>query len=152
MSQNPLAAFVAQNPSGVLVALKVDAKGGLLTGSEAAGATAIIASSGTVAAATAAASLAAATGKTTYITGFTCTGAGATAASSVSVTISGIAGGTPDYIFTAPVGATVGATPLNVQFTPPIPASALNTAIVVTMPSLGAGNLAAAVTAYGFQL
>jgi hypothetical protein len=34
----------------------------------------------------------------------------------------------------------------------PVPATAVNTAIVVTVPSLGAGNTNAAVTAFGFYV
>jgi hypothetical protein len=38
-----------------------------------------------------------------------------------------------------------------VNFNPPIPAASVNTAIVVTLPSLGAGNTNAAVVTHGFQ-
>lgn len=117
------------------------------------GATSVVATSGPVAAATAAATLAAATGKTTYISGFTATGSGATAASNVHLTISGLIGPvTLDYEYTVVAGVALGSPTINVQFNPPIPASAVNTAIVVTLPSLGSGNTNASVCAYGFQL
>lgn len=155
MPQSPPVAFVAKSAAG-FVPLAADSNNRLITvpaGGAPSGATPVIASSGTVSAATAAASLPATVGKTTYITGFTCTAGGATAGLNVSVTISGLAGGgTPDYIYTAPTGATVAGPVLNVTFNPPLPASGPNTAIVVTMPTLGTGNLAAAVTATGYQL
>lgn len=116
------------------------------------GATQITSSSGNQANTNAVATLAAVAAKTTYITGFTCTAAGATAAAVVEVTVVGLIGGTATYIFTAPAGATVAATPLNVQFPEPVAASAVNTAIVVTLPALGAGNTNAAVVATGYQL
>lgn len=155
MAQNPLAAVVAENPSNVLKLLKVDANGNLIVANSGAvpdGAVSITASSGNEANTNAVATLAAATGKTTYITGFTCTAAGATAAAVVEVTVVGLIGGTATYIFTAPAGATVAAAPLSVQFPEPVAASAVDTAIVVTLPALGAGNTNAAVVATGYQL
>jgi hypothetical protein len=117
-----------------------------------AGATPLSISSGNVAAAVASATLAAAAGVTTYITGFEMTGAGATAASVVSLTVAGLLGGTCTYSVPVPAGAAVGITPLLVNFIRPLPASAVNTAIVVSCPSLGAGNTNAAVSAHGFRL
>ncbi len=117
-----------------------------------AGATPITAASGNVANAAAVATLAAAAGKTTYITGFTCTGSGATAGLPVSVTVVGTISGTLTYTVAAAAGALVENTPLDVQYSIPIPGSATNTAIVVTMPALGAGNTNATVVAHGYQL
>ena len=114
-------------------------------------ATAISSSSGNVAAAAAVATLAAAAAKTTFITGFVITSAGATAAAVVLITITGVIGGTMTLPYATVAGAAVGNTPLIVQFSKPIPASAVNTAIVVTLPSLGAGNTSAAVVAHGYQ-
>ena len=111
----------------------------------------ISASSGNVANASAVATLPAVAGKTTYITGLAITGSGATVGSIVVATVAGLSGGTASHIFESPTGATVGSTPLVLQFTPPLPASAVNTAIVVTLPALGAGNTNAAVTAWGYQ-
>ena len=47
-------------------------------------------------------------------------------------------------------GAAVQANPLIVRFNMPIPASAVNTAIAITLPALGAGNTKAAVAIHGF--
>lgn len=116
------------------------------------GATALTASSGNVANASAVATLAAAASQTTYITGFSVTAAGSTAGSVVTVTVAGVITGTLSYTFCAPVGALIAATPMHVQFSRPIPASATNTTIVVTCPALGAGNTNCAVSAQGFRL
>lgn len=112
----------------------------------------VTAASGNVAAGAAVATLPAAVGKTTYITGFECTAAGATAALVVLVTVTNTSGGTLTYVFVFPVGATVAAQPLQVVFPKPIPANAPNTSIVVTLPSGGAGNTNAAAVAHGYQL
>jgi hypothetical protein len=70
----------------------------------------------------------------------------------VQVTVSGLLGGSRIYIFGVPAGAGVPATPLVVDFNPPLPASATNTSIAVSMPTLGAGNTNAAVVAQGFYI
>ncbi len=115
------------------------------------GATAVVASSGNVANATAAASLPAVAGKTNYVTGFEITGGGATVAALVTATLSGLVGGvTLSYVFGAPLGVAVPAAPLVVEFGQPIPASAANTAITLSMPALGAGNTNAAVNINGY--
>lgn len=114
--------------------------------------TPITAASGNVAAASAVATLAAAASKTTYITGFEVTASGSTTALPVLLAITGTITGTLTYIFTFPAGALIAAQPLSVQFSQPIPASAVNTTIVVTLPSGGTGNTNAAVVAHGFQL
>lgn len=84
----------------------------------------------------------------TFISGFEVTG-GATAAASVTVVVSGTVSGSLNY------NMTYGTLPQNgsliVEFNPPIPASALNTAIVVTAGAAGAGGVVA-VTTHGFQL
>jgi hypothetical protein len=103
-----------------------------------------------------AASLPAAAGKMTYIEGFDVTGGGATAASIVEVAITGLPTAIGTLKFEVNVAAGVAASinsqgGLFIRFPQPIPASAVNTAIVVTLPSLGSGNTNAAVTAYGFQ-
>jgi hypothetical protein len=116
------------------------------------GATQIQTSSGNVANAAAVATLAGAASVTTYITGFEVTAAGATAGLPVIVTVAGISGGTLSYIFVFPAGVLVGAVPLVVEFAAALPASAANTAIVVTCPAGGAGNTHAAVTAHGYRL
>lgn len=113
--------------------------------------TCVQASSGNVANASAVATLAATLNKTNFLSGFQVTAAGATAAGVVVGTVTGLLGGTQSFIFTVPAGATVAAQPLVVNFDPPLQASGNNTAIVVTLPALGAGNTNAAVSAYGFQ-
>lgn len=115
-------------------------------------ATPLQASSGNVAAATATATLTTAATQTTYLSGFDITGAGATAASVILATITGLLGGTRTYALTIPAGATTGITPLTVAFNPPLPASAANTAIVVSAPSFGAGNTNAVANAQGYLL
>lgn len=95
--------------------------------------------------------LAGVAGKTTYISGFHVDGLGATGASTITVTITGI-GTTLSYTLSIPAGATVAITRLVVEFARPIPASAPNTAIVVNVPSFGAGNTVAQAGAHGFQL
>lgn len=113
-------------------------------------ATSVSASSGNVTNAAAVATLAAVASKTNYLSGFQITAAGATAAACVNATVVGLLGGTRTYTFCAPAGVAVGATPLVVNFSPPLPASATNTAIVVTLPALGAGNTNAAASAQGY--
>jgi len=106
-------------------------------------------SSGNVANTPAVATLAAVANRTTYITGFVVTGLGATAAGTVDITVTGPTN-TLHFVQTAPAGATVPQTPLVVTFPRPIPAAAVNTAIVVTVPAFGAGNVSACVTAFGY--
>jgi len=111
----------------------------------------ITASSGNVANATAAATLTCPTGKTMFISGFTVTGAGATAGAVVNVTITGVTGGTMTFAYTAATGAAVANNPLLFDFPYPIPASAMNTNIVVSCPALGAGNTNNSVVAFGYS-
>ena len=105
----------------------------------------------TVAAAANNQTLAATAGKRTYISGFLVGGLGATAASVIAVTVSGI-GVTMTFRFDVPIGAVVNSTRLLVTLPRPIPASADNTAIVVNVPSFGAGNTAADASAWGFSI
>lgn len=108
---------------------------------------------GTTAAITA--TLAAVAGKTTYICGFYFTGTNATAANTATtLTITGTIGGTMSFGFpTLAAAATVPNTmPLDEQFTPCIAASAINTAIVVNGPALGAGATLTTVSAWGYYL
>lgn len=115
------------------------------------GATPLHHSSGNVANASAVATLAAGAGERTYITGFAVTYSGATAAAVVNVTV---AGPTTSLVFVCavPAGVTAQGTPLVVQFPYPVPATADNTAITVTLPALGSGNTNASVVATGFRL
>jgi hypothetical protein len=116
------------------------------------GAAAVSASSGNVAAAVATATMPAVVGKTNYITGLEITGAGATAAAVILAALSGILGGTINYNVPVAAGVAVGNFPLVVEFNTPIPASAANTAIVLTVPSYGAGNTNSIATIHGFVL
>ena len=117
-----------------------------------ANATAIIAGSGVVAAAAAVATLDSDPVKTTYIAGLLIAGGGATAAALVDVTIAGLLGGTQTIVHGAVAGATAKNPDVVVYFDPPLPASAAGVDIVVTCPSLGAGNAKNSVTAWGYKL
>lgn len=116
-----------------------------------AGGTATAASSGNVANASAVATLAAVAAKTNYLSGVEITFAGATAASVVLATITGLLGGTQTIVVPVPAGVAVAGVPVLLNFYPPHPASAVNTAIAVTLPALGAGNTNACVNARGIQ-
>lgn len=116
-----------------------------------ASATAKIATSGNVANAAANATLAApGVGLKNYLSGFEVTGAGATAGAAVTVTITGLLGGTISYTYVAATGATVANQPLIVEFSPPLPASGNNVAIAVQCPALGAGNTNNTTVAHGY--
>lgn len=116
------------------------------------GATPISASSANVANASAVATLAGVASKTTFICGFTISSGGATGATLVTPTVVGTITGTLNYTYGAVAGATLANPSLPVSMWPCVPASAVNTAIVVTLPALGAGNTNATVNAWGFQL
>jgi hypothetical protein len=113
---------------------------------------ALTAASGNVANASAAATLAGAAAKTTYICGFVITSAGSTAAAVVSPTITGTISGTLTFSYATVAGATLQNATLSIAFPRCIPASATNTAVVVTLPALGAGNTNATVIAWGYRL
>lgn len=116
------------------------------------GATSLSAASGNVAAAAATATLPAVSAKTNYLAGFSITGAGATGASVIAVTITGLLGGTATYNMAIPAGVTLAVAPLLVNFIPPLPASAVNIAIVVSAASFGTGNTNAAAHAWGYLI
>jgi hypothetical protein len=115
-------------------------------------ATPVTATSGNVANAAATATIPAVAGKTAYISGFTISGAGATAALVVNPTLTGVISGTKTYTYAAVAGVGLINQVLDVQFCPPIPASAVNQAIAVSCPALGAGNTNNTVNAYGFYI
>ena len=106
--------------------------------------------SGNVANAIATATLVSAASKTAWLTKVVVTGAGATAASVVSVTITGLVGGTRTYTVTVPAGATTAIAPLILDFGDGIPASATNTVITVSVPAFGAGNTNVSVNVEGY--
>ena len=114
--------------------------------------TAVQASSGNVANAAAVATLPGVLNSTTYITGLVLTGGGATVGSLVVATVTGLLGGTLSYVFAVPTGAAIGAAPLVLDFSTPMPATGTNTPIVVTLPALGAGNTNAVANARGYRL
>lgn len=106
-----------------------------------------ITATGTGTTASTTATLAAATSKFTYICGFTIS-ADATTAVAGAATVTGTVTGSLNYIQN--VGAATAAGVLTQTFTPCIPSSAVNTAIVVTSAAAGiAGNTA--VNAWGYQ-
>lgn len=113
---------------------------------------AVTASSGNVAAAVATATLPAVAGKTTYLSGISITGAGATAGAVVNPTITGLAGGTMTLTYVASTGATVANPSIIIDFNPEMPSSAVNTALVLTCPSLGTGNTNNTVSIWGYQI
>lgn len=115
-------------------------------------ATPVTAGSGNVANAVAAATIPALAGKTAYITGFDIQGAGATAGLVVNPTLAGVISGTKTFVYAAAAGVLVANQSLSRCFQPPIPASAVNTAITVSCPALGAGNTNNAVNVYGFYI
>lgn len=114
------------------------------------GGTSTNASSGNVANAAAVATIPAVAGVTAYLTAFEVTSSGATAATVVTITVTGIQGGTLSYTYTCNAGVTTGNTPLLVDLPTPVAASGQNVAITITLPALGAGNTNATVVAHGF--
>lgn len=98
---------------------------------------------------------AAVAGKTNYLAGFDVNGSGATGASVILVTITGLLGGTIVYALPVVAGVAAPVNPnggLSIRFPYPIPASAVNTAITVSCPTFGSGNTAASVNMYGFYI
>jgi hypothetical protein len=116
------------------------------------GATPLTGASGTVAAGTATATLTSAAGRMAYISGFLITSTGSTAAAVVAPTITGLTGGTFTMAYATVAGATLNNPSMLISFAQPIPASAVNTNIVVSVPSLGAGSTNSTVCAWGFLL
>ena len=51
------------------------------------------------------------------------------------VTVTGVVGGTESYTVCAPAGPGVGAAPLTIQYTSPVPASEPGVAISVSVPA-----------------
>lgn len=95
-----------------------------------------------------AATLAAASGKRTFICGFSAR-ANATAAVTGNLTVAGVITATMNFTqFTAPVASGIGIA--EQTFYPCIPSSAVNTAIVVTAPAAGTAGISS-VSAWGYQ-
>lgn len=112
--------------------------------------TPLIAGSGNVANAAAAATLTGTATTTVYLSGLEMTGGGATTGLVVTCTVTGLLGGTRSYTFSFAAGALLPDTPLQVGYSPPLPASAVNTPIVASCPAGGAGNTNATMVAHGF--
>lgn len=94
-----------------------------------------------------AASLGATANVTNYIAGFNVSAIGGTAAVG-PITVSNLIG---DKTFTYQLAASASGNTLQVQFSPPIPAKAANTAITVTTTADGTAS-AVAVNVWGFQV
>jgi hypothetical protein len=95
-------------------------------------------------------SLPAVAGKTTYVTGFQVVGTGANSATTVNATLASLIGSvTFTYSIAVPTPNTAAITMLQVQFLYPIPASAANTAITLSVPSFGTGNTSVTANIYG---
>jgi hypothetical protein len=107
--------------------------------------------SGTGAASAVNITLPAAVGKITYCTGIVVTGAGATAASNITVTITNVLNGPMSFKIVIPAGVNTSITPLVYNFNPPLQGLGLNTAINFNVPSFGAGNTDSAAMINGFQ-
>jgi hypothetical protein len=90
----------------------------------------------------------------TYInvTDFWVTGSGATAASNVTVTYSGLAGGTSYDSLAVPAGVTTQIPLLEHHLTYPWKAAAAATQVQISVPALGSGNTAVACHVNGFYL
>lgn len=87
---------------------------------------------------------------TPYLTGFELTGGGATAASTIAVTITGLVGGTVTYEIVIPAGVNTQVA-VFLEFSVPLVGNA-GANIVVSVPAFGAGNLNAAVVAHGYHV
>jgi hypothetical protein len=135
--------------TGQTMGLQTDVAGTLKTGSVPLGSA--LTAGANVAATANNQTLSSAAGKMAYLSGFAITGLGATSAGSITVTTTGLANNL-SFVVPIPAGVTVGITPLIVQFPVPIPASAVNTNIVVQVPSFGAGNTSASASAWGFLI
>lgn len=101
-------------------------------------------SSGNVAAATATATAAAPTFGSWIVTGFEVTGGGATAGSIINGTITGLVGGTMTFSVPVIAGVLLGITPIKWDFPGGLRGNPA-TAIVLSVPTFGAGNTNAAV-------
>lgn len=110
------------------------------------------ATSGNAPNAVATATMAAVAGKTNYVTGFSVTGTGATVALGVLATLTGVINGPLSYAYAAVGGAALSNAPLIVSFPTPIPASAVNTPVSLSLPALGLGNTIAVATLHGYRV
>lgn len=93
------------------------------------------------------ATLAGAVGVVNYLTKFTATSAAVAAVCSGVLQVTGVVGGPLNYQFVETVSA---GGCLDIWFNPPMPATADNIAITVTIPAIG-GGAATALTVTGWQ-
>lgn len=114
-------------------------------------ATPITCSSGNVANGTVACTLAGVSSKTTYLQGWMMSSDGATVTLGVGCTITGTQSGTMNFAYVYEA-ASIPSAPLIGPAGIAIPASATNTAIVLSCPASGAGGAHASMAAWGYQL
>ena len=86
---------------------------------------------------------------TNYLDGFHISGTGSNTGGIVHATISGLASRPMDVVIAVPSGPTNAMTPLFVTFPNPIAGSAPSTAITLTVPSFGTGNVGVSVALWG---
>lgn len=110
-----------------------------------------VAAVATTANALATATLPAVVGKTNYVTSIQVTGLGPTAAGFGNAQLTGVLGGAINHYLNAPA-APAACSPIIVNYNPPLPASALNTAISLALGALGAGSASQSVSIQGFVL
>ena len=90
-------------------------------------------------------------GKTTFLCGFSVSGTGSTGGGAVTATIATLVGGqTLSYSYVFANGANTTSTPDQYTYTPCIPANAVNTAIVLSVPGQ-AGNTGTQLNIWGYQ-
>lgn len=109
-----------------------------------------ITGSGVVAAGASNASYTPPAGMRAFVTGFEITGGGATTGSTITVTLTGLVGGTISYAFQVPTGAAVPVS-LVVEFSQPIPAASLGGTVALNVPSFGAGSTGQSAVLHGLQ-
>lgn len=97
------------------------------------------------------ATLAADAAKTWYLTGFTITALQSTAVGSADVTVSGLQNTLTMEFNTSNTTLSGESIPLVVMFPTPRPASAINTAVSVSLAALGANTGKVAITIHGFK-
>lgn len=93
-----------------------------------------------------------AAGKYIYITDFWVTGAGATAASNIIITYTGLAGGTSYDSVSVPAGATTSIPLLEHHLTYPWQAAAAAAQVQISVAAFGSGNTSVACHVNGFYL
>ncbi len=91
-------------------------------------------------------------GNRLYATGLLVTFSGATAAAQVNVTTSGLQGGDITIPIEAQAGATLPPTVVMITFPKPIRAATKGGNISASLPALGAGNVCAGITLFGFSI